>query len=122
MIQYDSIPENKAMILTPLDIVYHDSEYELNVCHRFTLENNELPSYPVSIYLRERNYPNAKLTNVTKIDVTSEDDTCEIVKLQTNFTELRMDLVNYAELVFDITPDMTLFEEVNFTTFTLYLS
>lgn len=33
-----------------------------------------------------------------------------------------MDLVNYAELVFDLAPDMTLLEGVDLTSFTLFFS
>ena len=73
------------------------------------------------MYLREINYPYSKLTNMTTLTV--EDALkCENISLITNFTVLRMDLINHAALVFDLAPDMTILEGANLTQFNLYLS
>jgi hypothetical protein len=42
--------------------------------------------------------------------------------MNTNFTLLRMDLTNYAVLVFDLAPDTTALAGVNLASFQLYLS
>ncbi len=111
--------------MTPLDIVYQSTDYKLTLCHRFSQETNveeNAETYPVGVYLRELNYPYAKLTNVTEIIVDSGDEECQTINLITNYTLLRMDLVGHAALVFDLAPDMTTLEPANLTSFTLYLA
>ena len=116
------MPEGIAFIMTPLDIVYMNSQYNLTVCYKFTQENGTFEIYPVNVFMRQKNYPFTKLTNETMIEVGSGNEQCQTFSLVTNSTLLTMDLTNFAVLVFDLAPDMSIFNGSATTPITLFLS
>lgn len=122
-VSYDTVPtDSAAEIKTNLDIVYANSYYNMSLCYQFTQETQDVSEYPVSIYLRQKNYPFQPLTSTQSITAKFNNQQCSTLSLKTLEGGILMNLVDYAELVFDLAPNLAILNDASLAGFILSFS